>query len=185
MPQATQILAIPLRMVFLMWMLFFIGVFFQLNLSVFGIFPRTYFGLVGIITMPLIHGSLMHLFSNTLPLLFLGFTLFFFFNRIALRVFLQCYVLTGISIWVFGRPSIHIGASGVIYALASFLVFFGLFRKDLRSLFISIVIIFLYGGMIYGILPNQPGVSWESHLLGGIMGAILASIHSSGRTPTY
>jgi len=178
----SQNLALPVRMALLMWIVFFAEAAFHLNLSIFGIHPRTTFGLIGILTMPLLHGSFAHLVSNTFPLLFLGFTLFYFYSRIALSVFVQCYLFTGIMIWIFARPSIHIGASGVIYALAAFLMFLGLFKKDPKSLLISIAIIFLYGGMIYGVLPTQPGVSWESHLLGGIVGAVVASNYSSRRS---
>lgn len=177
----SQTLAIPMRMALLMWIVFFAELAFNFNFTSFGVFPRTTYGLFGVLAMPLLHGSFAHLISNTFPLLFLGFTLFYFYDRIALPVFLQCYFFTGTMIWIFARPSIHIGASGVIYALASFLMFFGLFRKDPKSLLISLVIIFLYGGMIYGVLPTQPGVSWESHLLGGIVGAVIAFNSSSGR----
>ncbi|MGK7396957.1 MAG: rhomboid family intramembrane serine protease [Candidatus Cyclobacteriaceae bacterium M3_2C_046] len=170
----SRSIAVPFRMIFIMWMVFLFETLFSLELGIFGIIPRTTIGLVGIVSSPLLHGNMVHLVSNTVPLLFLGTTLFFFYDRIALRVFLTCYFLTGILVWIFARPSVHIGASGLIYGIASFLIFFGIFRKDIKSLLISIVITFLYGGLIYGVLPNQPGVSWESHLMGGIVGAVTA-----------
>jgi membrane associated rhomboid family serine protease len=166
--------SIPFRMVFIMWAVFFVGIFYEYEIAIFGVYPRTLFGLVGIFTMPFVHGSYSHLIANTFPLLFLGATLFYFFNRIAVNVFFSCYFATGLLIWIFARESFHIGASGVIYAIAAFLMFFGLFRKDIKSLLISVVIMLMYGGMVYGIFPNQPGVSWDSHLIGGIVGTTIA-----------
>jgi membrane associated rhomboid family serine protease len=93
-----------------------------------------------------------------------------FYPLIASRVFLSCYFITGILVWCFARPTFHIGASGLIYGLASFLMFYGLFRKDFKSLLISIIIVLLYGSIFYGVLPSQPNVSWESHLMGALVG---------------
>lgn len=166
--------SIPFKLVAVMWGVFFMGNLFGFQTGILGVYPREWFGLPGIISMPLVHGSFAHLISNTFPLLFLGATLFYFYKRIALKILMACYFITGIVIWLFARPSFHIGASGLIYAIAAFLVFFGIFRKDLRSLFVSIIIIILYGGMVYGILPIQPGVSWESHLFGGAVGTVMA-----------
>ena len=166
----SKSIAIPFRMVFIMWAVYFIDIVYAFDLTIFGIIPREPVGLIGIVTAPLLHGNEMHLISNTIPLLFLGTTLFFFYNRIATPVFYQIYFITGFLVWLLGRSSIHIGASGLIYGIAAFLIFFGIFRKDIKSLFISIIITFLYGSLIYGVLPIQPGVSWESHLIGGVVG---------------
>lgn len=170
--------AIPLRLVFIMWMIFLIQEIYGISLAAFGIFPRAPLGLIGILTGPWVHGNWLHLVSNTFPLLFLGTTLFVFYTRIATRVFFQCYIYTGILVWIFARPTFHIGASGVVYGIAFFLIFFGIFRKDFKSLFISIVIVFFYGSLFYGVLPNQPGVSWESHLLGGLIGTFSSVYYS-------
>ena len=89
-------------------------------------------------------------------------------------MFLQYYLFTNLLVWIFARPSFHIGASGLVYALAFFLIFLGIFRKDGRSLFITIVITLMYGGIIYGVVPQENGVSWESHLLGAIVGIYFA-----------
>lgn len=175
----SRSIIIPFRMVFIMWAVFLIEYFYHINLSYFGVIPRTPMGLIGVIAMPLLHGSVAHIISNTFPLLFLGTTLFFFYDKIASKVFFFCYVLTGLLVWIFARPSIHIGASGLVYGIASFLIFFGVFRKDVKSALISVVVIFLYGGLVYGVLPILPGVSWESHLLGGIVGFFLALNYSS------
>ncbi|HEX9648941.1 MAG TPA: rhomboid family intramembrane serine protease [Cyclobacteriaceae bacterium] len=174
----SKAIIVPSRMVFFMWLIYTGEKYVNFDLGIFGIYPRTWFGLIGVITGPLIHGNLMHLASNTFPLLFLGTTLYFFYSRIAGKVFIQCYLGTGVLVWIFGRESFHIGASGVIYALAGFLVFFGLFRKDLKSIFISIVILSVYWTLVYGIFPGQYGISWESHLFGALVGGATAFVYS-------
>lgn len=166
---------VPFRLVFLMWAAFFIEYSFGLPLSYFGIIPWTPIGLVGIFTGPVLHGSFNHLLSNTLPLLFLGSVLYFFYGRIGGIVFFRSYFWTNIMVWLFGRQeSSHIGASGVVYGLAFFLIFFGIFRRDFTSMVISIIVIMLYGGVIYGVLPTDPRVSWESHFAGALVGIYTA-----------
>ncbi|UXX78556.1 rhomboid family intramembrane serine protease [Reichenbachiella carrageenanivorans] len=167
----------PLRLTFVIWLVFTFQFYSHIDLGFLGVYPRTVKGLVGILTAPLIHGNTQHILSNTLPLLFLGITLFVFYNRIALWVFINCYFLTSILVWFFGRPFYHIGASGVIYGLAFFLIFFGLFRKDFRSLAISIVVVILYGGLVYGMLPTGSNISWESHAFGAFVGIALAFVY--------
>ena len=168
------------RFVFVMWLVFSIQFFFGINFNSFGILPRTVHGLIGILTAPLVHGSSVHIISNTIPLLFLGWGLFFFYEDIAKKVFVLCYFLTNVLVWAFARPSLHIGASGLVYGIAFFLIFYGFFKKDFKSLTISLVIIFFYGGLVYGLFPNQPGISWESHLIGAIVGGYTA-LHFSQR----
>jgi len=158
------------RLVFFMWLVYTIEGFFSFDLGFLGIYPRDLFGLIGIIVAPVLHGDLIHLISNTIPLLFLGVVLFFYYNRIANAVFFRCYFVTNVLVWVFARPSIHIGASGLVYGLASFLIFFGFFRRDLLSILVSVIVTFLYGGFFYGVLPSNPMVSWESHLFGALVG---------------
>lgn len=165
---------IPFRLVFLMWLVFSIEVYGQIDLSFLGILPRSLHGLPGIITSPFIHGNLFHLLSNTFPLLFLGAMLFFFYERIAVMVFFRSYLWTNILVWIFAREALHIGASGIVYGLASFLIFFGFFRRDFLSLFISLVVFLIYGGVFYGILPTDPRVSWEAHLAGAMVGCLTA-----------
>jgi membrane associated rhomboid family serine protease len=166
---------VPFRLVFLMWLAFSLEFFYGIDLSFLGIKPRSLIGLVGIFTSPMIHGDLSHLISNTLPLLFLGSVLFFFYERIGRTVFFRCYFYTNILVWLLSpRVSYHIGASGLIYGLSAFLIFFGLLRKDFVSLLISIGIFFIYGGIFYGILPTDPRISWESHLVGALVGTATA-----------
>ena len=168
-------LVTPIRFIFIIWAAYALSLILPFDLAILGIYPRSFQGMIGMLLAPMIHGSLLHLISNTLPLIFLGIVLFLFYDRIAKRVFLQCYFFTNILVWIFARPSLHIGASGLVYGIAAFLIFFGLFRKDFKSIVISIVILLLYGGLVYGIIPQQPGVSWESHLMGALVGLTTAS----------
>jgi len=168
-------LVFPIRFVFILWAVYALGLILPFDLALLGIYPRSFQGMIGILLAPLVHGNMLHLISNTLPLLVLGIILFLFYDRIARKVFFQCYFFTNILVWIFARPSLHIGASGLVYGLASFLIFFGMFRKDFRSIVISLIILVLYGGLVYGIFPQQPGVSWESHLMGALVGLATAS----------
>jgi len=166
---------VPFRMAFFMWAIFSIEFFYQIDLGWLGIKPRTLTGLLGILTAPLVHGSLTHLVANTLPLLFLGSVLFYFYPRIGGAVFARCYLITNVLVWLLSpRVSYHIGASGLIYGLSAFLIFFGLLRRDFWSLLISVVVFLMYGGIFYGIFPGSPLVSWESHLAGAIVGTVSA-----------
>ncbi len=164
-----------------MWVIYFAGLVLPFNFYKLGIYPRTLRGCWGILFAPLIHGSLLHILSNTFPMLILGVILFLFYDKIAKSVFYQGYLYTNILVWIFARPAYHIGASGLIYSIASFLIFFGIFRKELKSILISVAILLLYGGLVYGILPVQPGISWESHLMGGFTGLVLASAYAKVR----
>ena len=157
-------------MLFLMWLIFFIEMNYGVNLSVFGILPREAFGLLGILFAPLLHNSILHLVSNTFPLLFLGITLYFFYGKMAKKVFLSSYFLTGALVWLFGRATFHIGASGLIYGIASFLFFSGIVRAEFKALVISLAVVLVYGGLIWGVLPTIPGVSWETHLFCALVG---------------
>jgi len=172
---------VPFRLVFLMWLTFFLEIMYAWPLSNFGIQPRTVSGLVGIFTAPLIHGNLSHLISNTVPMIFLGSTLFFFYPSIGKAVFFRTYFWTNIVVWLFARPANHIGASGVVYGLAFFLIFFGFFRRDFLSLLISVLTLLMYGGVFYGVLPTDPRVSWESHFAGALVGITSAVTFSSKR----
>ena len=168
-----------------MWLVYTVEMYLTFDFGILGIYPRKITGLIGVFTAPMIHADALHLASNTFPLVFLGSTLYLFYNKIPSYIFFQCYLFPGILVWLFGRSSYHIGASGLIYGLAFFLISFGIFRKDFKSLFISLVIILLYGGLFYGVLPIKPGVSWESHLMGAIVGVATASVYSKiGRVNT-
>jgi membrane associated rhomboid family serine protease len=167
-------LLIPVAIVAVFWLVKLIENLYHLDLSAFGILPLTVEGLPGIIFSPFIHGSYDHLLSNTFPFLILLFALLYFYRRLAYRIFFLIYILSGICVWLGGRASYHIGASGIVYGMASFLFFSGIFRKDANLLTISIIVVFLYGSMFWGIFPLKPEISWESHLWGSASGLMLA-----------
>ena len=129
---------------------------------------------MGIFTAPLLHADIGHLLANTLPLLVLGIIIFFFYRSIAFQLFFWIYLSTGIWVWAAARDSYHIGASGIIYGFESFLFFSGVFRKNPQLLALSLFVVFLYGSAVWGILPVQKGISWESHALGALAGLITA-----------
>ena len=146
-----------------------------LFLNRFGIIPRNYYGLRGIICSPFLHGSFTHLLSNSIPLFVLLLTLFVFYSKIAFRILLYSMLLGNLLVWLMGRSgSVHIGASGLIYSLTAFLIASGILRKDLKSIAIALVIFFTYGGLIWGVLPSKPWISWEGHLFGMISGLVFA-----------
>lgn len=166
---------VPFRLVFIMWLVFSIQFYYRVDLGFLGIKPRTVEGIIGIFTAPIVHGDYIHLLSNTFPLLFLGAVLYFFYERIGGIVFFRCYFITNILVWLFSpRVAYHIGASGLVYGLTAFLIFYGLLRQDFTSLLISIGIFMIYGGIFYGVLPIDPLVSWESHLAGVLVGSYTA-----------
>jgi membrane associated rhomboid family serine protease len=169
---------LPGVFVFIMWLVKIIEVLFDIDLSNFGIYPLSLEGLPGILFSPFIHANFGHLFNNSLPLFFLGTALFYFYSEIAVKVSIWTYLLTGILVWIAGRNAWHIGASGLIYGFASFLFFSGIIRKHFRLVALSLLIVFLYGSMVWGIFPNiYREVSWESHMLGFISGIILAVVY--------
>jgi membrane associated rhomboid family serine protease len=141
-----------------------------------GVYPRKLDGLLGIFFMPFVHSGFKHLFGNSIPLLVMGTGIIFFYRSLSYKVFLIIWFASGICLWLGGRPSFHIGASGIVYGLAAFLFFSGAIRRDARLAAISLVIVFLYGGMIWGILPIWPAISWEGHLFGGISGLACAIV---------
>jgi membrane associated rhomboid family serine protease len=166
---------IPGIFVTLMWLVKITEVLLEIDLSDFGIYPLTLKGLPGIIFSPFIHADFNHLFNNSLPLFFLSTALFYFYSEVAVKVFVWTYFLTGLLVWFAGREAWHIGASGVVYGLASFLFFSGIIRRHLRLIALSLLIVFLYGSMVWGIFPDiYKNVSWESHMLGFCSGVMLA-----------
>ncbi len=169
-----SILFIPLVFLFLMWVVKIIEVNLNLSFVNFGVLPQKMSGLKGIIFSPFIHKDFTHLINNSYPILILGGMIFAFYKKIAAQLFSWLFFISGFWLWVIGRPSFHIGASGIIYALAAFLFVSGIIRKNPKLSAVSMVIIFLYGSMIWGILPTNEGVSWEGHLAGMFAGIIVA-----------
>ena len=175
----------PAFFVALLWFVKVFEIIDNSNLWYLGIYPRSIEGLPGIILSPLIHGNINHLLDNSIPLFFLAWALFYFYNKVSYRVFFIIWFITGITVWVFARPSYHIGASGLIYGLGSFLFFSGIIRQNINLLAISLLVAFLYGSMVWGIFPYRQGVSWESHLAGGTAGFLLSLMYRKiGPKPT-
>jgi membrane associated rhomboid family serine protease len=151
--------------------------FLGYNLKSFGVQPRTIHGLPGIITMHFIHGNWKHLINNSLAFFVLNGFLFYFYRSISGRVFIPLFFLSGVVLWIIGRPSNHIGASMLIYGLFAFLFFGGLMRKNPRLRRVSLFVAFYYGSMVWYIFPIEEGISWEGHLSGLFVGAILAWVY--------
>src|SRR5664280_1352783 len=169
---------IPGIFVFLMWLVKIVELLFEIDLSRFGIYPLTVQGLPGILFSPFIHADFHHLFNNSLPLFFLSIALFYFYSEVAVRVFIWTYFITGLLVWIAGREAWHIGASGLVYGLASFLFFSGIIRRYFRLIALSLLIVFLYGSMVWGLFPGvYKNVSWESHMLGFFSGVVLAVLY--------
>jgi len=158
----------------LLWIIKAVEVVFHLDLVRYGVFPLRLSGLTGILTGPLIHGSWSHLFANTLPIIILGTALLYGYPRSAKPVFAAVYLGSGLGVWLFAREAYHIGASGLTFGVMLFLFVIGALRWDKRAIVIAMIVFFLYGSMIWGIFPSEPGISFESHLFGAIIGVVLA-----------
>lgn len=168
-------LRIPIVFVSLLWIIHIVQRATGIDFTTLGVFPRHVEGLPGIIFTPLIHGSWEHLFSNSVSFLMLSVVLFWFYPRIALGSIVWLYFLSGLGIWIFAQPnSYHIGASGVVYGMVSLVFWSGIFRRNLKSIILALIILMLYAGLFEGIIPGKEGISWEGHLFGGIAGIILA-----------
>lgn len=165
---------LPLLFVIIITFIHLYSTLNDIKLSHWGIYPRETKGLYGILSSVLIHGSSKHLFNNSIPLLILGTALFYFYRKLAIKVCLYSIIFTGILVWLGGRPSFHIGASGLVYALASFLFFSGFIRKHNNLMALSMIVVFLYGGMVWGIFPSKDHISWEGHLFGAVNGLFWA-----------
>ncbi|NJN87041.1 MAG: rhomboid family intramembrane serine protease [Leptolyngbyaceae cyanobacterium SL_7_1] len=143
-------------------------------LNQFGILPRSTIGLRGIVFAPLLHGNFAHLLSNTIPFVVLGWLIMVrqvsdFFVVTAIAAF-----ISGLGTWLFGAPAIHLGASGVIFGYLGFLLLRGYFERSFVSMMFSVLVAILYGGLVWGVLPSQPGISWEAHLFGFVGGGVAA-----------
>jgi membrane associated rhomboid family serine protease len=140
----------------------------------FGVRPRELAGLPGILFAPLVHGGFEHLLANSLPLVILGTTMLYLYPTAARIVLPAVYVGTGVAVWLFARGSSHVGASGLVYGLVSYIFVAGLIRRDRRAIAASLLVSFMYGASVWGLLPIEPGVSWETHLAAALIGLVLA-----------
>ena len=171
-----NLILFPLLFVVLIWIVQFCQYFFNLELSKYGLLPFTTRGLLGIFTAPLIHAGFNHIISNTIPLLLLGSGIFYFYKEVAYKTFFMVYFIPGIFVWFLGRESYHIGSSGIVYGFVTFLFFSGLIRRDNRSIALALIVTFLYGSLIWGVLPLSKEISWEYHLFGALTGIYAAIV---------
>lgn len=175
----------PAFILLIIWLVKIVELAGGLELYYYGILPRKISGLAGIFAAPFIHSGFNHLINNTVPFFFLLTAIFYFYQKVAWRVLFYSYILTGILVWLVARSSYHIGASGLIYSFASFLFTSGIIRRNINLLAISLLVIFLYGSMVWGIFPYMPEMSWESHLMGLLTGVGLSfNYRHEGPGPT-
>jgi len=176
-------MVIPGILVAMLWVIKLIEIIFKSDFSGYGLIPQQWEGLRGIILSPLLHSNLAHLSANSVPLFVLTSGLFYFYDKLALRILAVLWLTTGFWVWIFAKDTgVHIGASGVVYALAAFHFLGGILRKEPRIMAFSLVVVFLYGGLVWGIIPDflpEKNISWESHLLGLLAGVLTALFYRS------
>jgi len=174
------LLALAVRLsigfVVLLWLIHLMNWGLDLDPSPFGIRPREWSGLLGIVAAPLVHSDFAHLFANSLPLATVGATMLFLYPHSTLRVLPAVYLGPGVLVWLFGRGSVHLGASGLVYGLVGYVFVAGLLRRDRRAVAASLLVVFMYGSLVWGVLPIQPDVSWETHLSASLIGALLGFV---------
>jgi membrane associated rhomboid family serine protease len=166
----------PLALLIIIWLVKFAEYMLNQHFGFLGIYPLKVEGLSGILFAPFIHADIKHLYANSLPLFILSTALFYFYREIGFKIFIYIYLTTNTWVWIIARPAWHIGASGIIYGLAAFIFVSGIIRKHNRLMALSMFVLFIYGGLIWGIFPNnfQQEISWESHLMGLIAGIVYA-----------
>lgn len=159
------------------WAVFLMDEYLGYAVKQYGMYPRKLDGLRGILTMHFIHGDWKHLLNNSMSFFVLNSFLFYFYRRISLPVFGWIFLISGIVLWIIGRPGLHIGASMLVYGLFGFLLFSGLMRKSHKARRVALAVAFYYGSMIWYAFPIEAGISWEGHLSGLVTGAVLALIY--------
>ena len=165
---------IALGFVALLWLIQLSNAALGLGPEDFGVRPRELAGLPGILFAPLVHGGFAHLFANSLPLVVLGTAMLYLYPSAARIVLPAVYLGAGVAVWLFARGSSHVGASGLVYGLVSYIFVAGLIRRDRRAIAASLLVCFMYGASVWGLLPFEPGVSWETHLAAALIGVVLA-----------
>ena len=184
MPLSKKI-QITFIIIALIWLVFMLNSILPINLNQYGIIPRTTKGLIGILFAPFLHANLPHIISNSIPLFVLTLSLFLFYEKQAVVVWLGVMLVGGFLVWLlaglFSGSSVHVGASGVIYGLVAFFVASGIYQQSVKAILISIVVIIVYGSLIFGIFPSQPRVSWQGHLFGALAGLWMAYVFRKRR----
>lgn len=183
----NAVIGLPLFFVVSLWFVFWLEIRFDFDFIQNGIYPRTISGLQGIIFSPFIHADMKHLYNNSFPLLILLAALQFFYAKQSLHVIGYGIILSGFITWIIGRDNYHIGASGLIYVLFSFVFFKGIQTKYIRLVALSLAVIVVYGGLVWYVFPTpavqgENSISWEGHLAGLMTGLILSFIY---KTPEY
>jgi membrane associated rhomboid family serine protease len=165
---------IALGFVVLIWLIDILNWKLALELQRFGVRPRELAGLPGILLAPLLHGGPLHLAANSLPLLVLGTGMLYLYPHSALMVIPAVYLGPGVAVWLLAEGGVHVGSSGMVYGLAAYIFVAGVIRRDRRAIAASLLVWFLYGTLVWGVLPIQRGVSWETHLAAALVGLALA-----------
>lgn len=176
MNQFLTRLKFPFLLLLMIWVVEIYEFLYNKSFTTWGILPRKIEGLSGILTSPFIHSDFDHLISNSVPLFTLSAIMVVFYKRVAVASFVIIYLLTGSMVWLFARHSYIVGASGVVYGLASFVLFAGIFRRNVKSIVLSLVVLTVYSSFLAGIIPSdvRERVSWESHLFGSLVGIFVA-----------
>lgn len=160
-----------------LWLIEYVNWGLDLRLAHFGVRPGELAGLVGIVFAPLLHAGFGHLITNSLPLLVLGVTMLHLYPRAARVVLPMVYFGPGIAVWLWGPDgTVHVGASGIVYGLVAYVLVAGLIRRDRRAIAASLLVCFLYGTAVWGVLPIRLGVSWQTHLAAAWIGVVLAVV---------
>ena len=171
---STQVLVVPFLFIFSIWFVYWVEIQFSLNFTKAGVLPRNLSGLKGVLCAPFIHSDTNHLFNNSIPLFVLLSFLIYFYRSVYIKVLFFGGLLSGLLTWVIAREAFHIGASGIVYLLFSFVFFSGIIKKQFQLVAVSLIVIFLYGSMVWYVFPIKEGISWEGHLSGFVVGLIFA-----------
>lgn len=180
---SAEVVIFPMAITLLLWIVYWFEIRFGFNFNLFGIYPRTASGLVGIVFGPFIHGNLEHLFNNSVPLFVLLVALFYFYRNVRWKILIFGILFTGILTWIIGRSSFHVGASGIVYMLVSFLFFKGVFSAHYQLIALALIVVFLYGGLWWYLFPIDSTISWEGHLSGFLIGIFFALIVDTSFLP--
>lgn len=165
---------IPLLFLAICWLLFLFEAILGISFHQWGVRPLTLRGLRGVLLMPFLHGDIDHILNNSFGILTLGTLLFFSYKEIALKIYVLIFLISGLWTWSIPSDAYHIGASALIYGLFGFLTLSGLLRKEVKLLAITFLVVFLHQGIVWGVFPSKPGISWQGHLAGFLSGIVLA-----------
>ncbi len=164
---------LPAFCILILWFIHITQFLFGWNLGYLGVYPREIFGIKGVLTAPLIHADWGHLVSNSIPFFVVSTMIMYFYRSVAIKSMVMIYLFTGLAVWILAKQVFHIGASGVVYGLVAFIFGNGIFRRNLKSIVLALIVTLLYSGMVVGFLPKE-GISWESHLYGALVGIFTA-----------